>query len=43
MVKTIKTEVTCTSCGKTFKLKLDEVKRCPQCGKIHRGPNAPEK
>jgi len=34
-----KIEVKCTSCGKVFKLKANEVKRCPQCGKIHRGPD----
>jgi DNA-directed RNA polymerase subunit RPC12/RpoP len=37
-----KTEVECTTCGKKFKIKDDEVKRCPGCGKIHRGPNAPK-
>ncbi len=37
-----KTKVTCSTCGKEFKLKDDEVKKCPQCGKIHRGPNVPQ-
>jgi predicted RNA-binding Zn-ribbon protein involved in translation (DUF1610 family) len=36
-----KIEVTC-SCGKIFKMKENEVKRCPRCGKPHRGVNAPE-
>jgi predicted RNA-binding Zn-ribbon protein involved in translation (DUF1610 family) len=36
-----KIEMTC-SCGKVFKMKDDQLKRCPQCGKIHRGPNAPK-
>lgn len=33
-----KTEVRCTSCGKAFKIKDDEVKKCPRCGKVHYGP-----
>jgi hypothetical protein len=35
-----KIEVTC-SCGKVFIMKDNEVKRCPKCGKPHRGPIAP--
>jgi DNA-directed RNA polymerase subunit RPC12/RpoP len=42
MLKTIKIEVKCTTCGKTFKIGLDEVKKCPRCGKTHRGPDAPK-
>jgi Zn finger protein HypA/HybF involved in hydrogenase expression len=42
MVKEIKIEVTCTTCSKTFKLGLTEVRKCPRCGKIHRGPDAPK-
>jgi hypothetical protein len=38
---TNKIEVEC-SCGRKFTMKDDEVKRCPQCGKPHRGPNAPK-
>jgi predicted RNA-binding Zn-ribbon protein involved in translation (DUF1610 family) len=34
-----KIEVTC-SCGKVFKMKDNEVKNCPRCGKPNRGPNA---
>jgi hypothetical protein len=33
--------VTC-SCGQTFIMKGNEVKRCPGCGKPHRGPIAPK-
>ena len=35
-----KIEVTC-SCGQIFIMKENEVKRCPKCGRPHRGPIAP--
>jgi predicted RNA-binding Zn-ribbon protein involved in translation (DUF1610 family) len=36
-----KIEVTC-SCGRYFIMQENEIKRCPKCGKPHRGPLAPK-
>ncbi len=34
-------EITC-SCGQVFIMINNEIKRCPRCGKPHRGPIAPK-
>jgi hypothetical protein len=36
-----KIEVTC-ACGRFFIIKNNEIKRCPGCGRPHRGHKAPK-
>jgi predicted RNA-binding Zn-ribbon protein involved in translation (DUF1610 family) len=36
-----KIEISC-SCGQVFTMKENEIKRCPRCGKFHRGPVSPK-